>query len=65
MICPECGAELEGDKETWYDMHTHFCHECNMGLILNNDKWISVKEWETIEEAKKETKDGTKSTETS
>ena len=57
MICPDCGAELEKYGVECEDMFTHFCYECNMGLILNNDKWISVEEWETIEEAKKETKD--------
>jgi hypothetical protein len=58
MICPDCGAELEKYPEVEFDdMHTHFCYECSLGLILNNDEWISIEEWETIEKAKKETKD--------
>jgi RNase P subunit RPR2 len=45
MICPNCGEELE-EYAVENDIHTHWCKECYTGLILEDDKWITIEEKE-------------------
>ena len=45
FISPNCGWPLE-PYPVDNDVHTHWCDGCHQGLILKDDKWVSIEETE-------------------